>query len=377
MKDCFVIMPIGSGEIYNIYRNRFDEIIKPAVEGIKSNGNQAFKCIRADFVSKTGSITRDVIARLYRADAVIADLTDLNPNVFYELGVRHSLRSGTLLVGIEGTKPPFDIGDLRIIYYEDRVGAQKVAIPKIQEFLKPLLDDNKSIDSPVLLAIPSLLENKASLELEAKVDSLEQETKILKAQLEISEKSNLANQSSLESLRKAIESLIAHLSETEKQKAEETIKSASKTNQTEWPTPMMKQLSDIPVDMNSIFVLMPFSKDLEPVYQVIQSAAQMEGLHCFRADELFSAGTIMDQIFDSIRKAGLIVADLSGRNQNVMYELGVANAMGKNTLLLAQALEEVPFDLRHIRVIEYNLSFGSVDVLRNKLQIAFKQYKDS
>src|SRR6266550_6124876 len=105
MRECFVIMPIGSGDAYQVYRNRYEHIIQPAVDGFRldSDDRQVFRCVRADFVTKTGSITRDLLGRLYRSDVVVADLTDLNPNVFYELGVRHALRSGTILIALKGT----------------------------------------------------------------------------------------------------------------------------------------------------------------------------------------------------------------------------------------------------------------------------------
>ena len=82
-------------------------------------------------------------------------------------------------------------------------------------------------------------------------------------------------------------------------------------------------------------------------------------------------GSIIDQIFESIAKSGLVVADLSGRNQNVMYEVGLATAMGKEMLLLAQAIDELPFDLRHRRVIVYR---SSRDLHRSLLE-AFAQFK--
>jgi hypothetical protein len=116
MKLCFVIMPIGSGDAYEVYLNRYTNIIKPAIEGYQTEGARVFDAVRADFITKTGSINKSVIQHIYNADLVIADLTDLNPNVFYELGVRHALRNGTILVALEGTKLPFDVGDLRSVF---------------------------------------------------------------------------------------------------------------------------------------------------------------------------------------------------------------------------------------------------------------------
>ncbi len=77
-------MPIGSDDAFRMYLNRF-ESLKPTIEGVLQNGERIFNAIRADFISSTGSINRTVLRHLYQADVVIADLTDLNPNVFYEL----------------------------------------------------------------------------------------------------------------------------------------------------------------------------------------------------------------------------------------------------------------------------------------------------
>jgi nucleoside 2-deoxyribosyltransferase len=61
----------------------------------------------------------------------------------------------------------------------------------------------------------------------------------------------------------------------------------------------------------------------------------------------------MDDILESIRKADVVLADLTGKNANVFYEVGICHALGKPVLLLAQSIEDVPFDLRHRRVLLY------------------------
>ncbi|KPA16123.1 hypothetical protein MHK_003671 [Candidatus Magnetomorum sp. HK-1] len=376
MKECFVIMPIGSGDAYETYHNRYKHIIEPAVQDLKIDGEQVFRSVRADFVSKSGSITRDLLTRLYRSAAVIADLTDLNPNVFYELGVRHALRSGTILIALKGTKPPFDVGDLRVIPYEDRVGAEKEAIPQIQEILKSLLESELPIDSPVLHAIPQLSELGEVKEYEARLTSIERDREVLRAQLDISERANLANQGTLEALRKAIENLIRQLSEPERRKAAESFESMVQKRKENIEISPAAKLRDVEVDRESIFVLMPLGQKLEPIYDVIQQAAQKAGLRTMRADQILAGGSILDQIFENIAHSGLIIADLTGRNQNVMYELGIANTMGKKTLLLAQNIEEVPFDVRHQRVLVYDMSFKDVKILEEKLIASFKQYID-
>ena len=374
MKECFVIMPIGSDTAYNVYANRYKYIIEAAVESFRINEEQIFRCVRSDFVNKSGSITQDLLERLYRSDAVIADLTDLNANVFYELGVRHALRSGTILIALKGTKPAFDVGDLRVIHYEDRVGAEKEAIPQIQNMLTSLLNEEKLQDSPVLLAIPELSEFGAVKEYEARIASLQNERDVLKAQLEVSEKTSLMNQSSLETMREAIERLSQQLSEPARKEAETEIESVARKKQVVSPM-MPSSLANVKVEPDTVFVLMPMLKELDALYDVIRATAEEVGLRSYRADTISAAGSIIDQIFESIAKSGLIIADLSGRNQNVIYELGLANAMGKETLLLSQDIQDVPFDVRHRRVLLYDLSMGKVLELKRMLSDAFYEHR--
>ena len=80
-KKCFVIMPISTSQscTEDEWTSIFDEMIKPAVTGSKLG----FICERSR--PRTGNLIRDILNELNRADVVIADLTDMNPNVFYEL----------------------------------------------------------------------------------------------------------------------------------------------------------------------------------------------------------------------------------------------------------------------------------------------------
>lgn len=112
---CFVIMPIrrqGSDE-YQHFRALHDTVIKPTLRELE------YEVLRADDITKSGAITRDIVEHLATADLVIADLTDLNPNVFYELGIRHALRGqGTvMIVDTSRTEVPFDLKPYRVIEF--------------------------------------------------------------------------------------------------------------------------------------------------------------------------------------------------------------------------------------------------------------------
>lgn len=114
-----------------------------------------------------------------------------------------------------------------------------------------------------------------------------------------------------------------------------------------------------------IFVLMPFDEQFNDIYKFgIKGAAEDMGAYAERVDEqIFNEG-ILERIFNQISKADVIVADMTGRNPNVFYEVGYAHALGKVVLLLTQNVDDVPFDLKHRPHIVYA---GKIETLREKL----------
>lgn len=108
---------------------------------------------------------------------------------------------------------------------------------------------------------------------------------------------------------------------------------------------------------DSCFVMMPFAAPLGGYYEVLyKPAIEKAGLLPVRADaEIFGSGKIMDQVWAGIRRAKVLVAELTSRNPNVFYELGLAHALRKPVVLVSSNEEDVPFDLKHIRVIYYDV----------------------
>ncbi len=106
--------------------------------------------------------------------------------------------------------------------------------------------------------------------------------------------------------------------------------------------------------LDTCFVMMPFGGWFDRYYQeVYVPAIKDAGLEPARADELFSTGSVMEQIWEQISKAKVLLADLTDKNPNVFYELGLAHAAVKPVVFTAARVEDVPFDLRHLRVIIY------------------------
>jgi hypothetical protein len=114
-----------------------------------------------------------------------------------------------------------------------------------------------------------------------------------------------------------------------------------------------------------VFVLMPLDKKFDDIYKFgIKGAADDAGAYAERLDEQMFVEGMLDRIFNQISKADLIVADMTGRNPNVFYEVGYAHALGKITLLLTQNADDIPFDLRHRQHTVYS---GSIGLLRKEL----------
>jgi len=102
---------------------------------------------------------------------------------------------------------------------------------------------------------------------------------------------------------------------------------------------------------------MPFADELKPVYEDhVKAVTQRLGLAAVRADDFFAANLIISDVWNAINQARILIADCTGRNPNVFYELGIAHTLGKPVILIAQSADDIPFDIRHIRTILYNLT---------------------
>ena len=108
---------------------------------------------------------------------------------------------------------------------------------------------------------------------------------------------------------------------------------------------------------HTCFVIMPFVPELHYFYLYLkQHIKQRHGIHCERADAQVLTKPILDKINDFIRNADVIIADCSGRNPNVFYELGIAHANDKKVILITKdAVQEAPTDIRHYEFIHYEL----------------------
>lgn len=156
-KKCFVIMPFSKTvekhdeEYWTIF---FDTIKKIMEE----NG---YSCTRSEVGPY--KLFSNIIKNIEDSDVVIAILTDFNSNVWYELGIRHTLRTGTIMLLQEGQKVPFDICDFGIIFYKDSIGLEQHLKKSVEDYLDKL--DNAVCDSPVISTLNSRACNNVEKEL--------------------------------------------------------------------------------------------------------------------------------------------------------------------------------------------------------------------
>jgi hypothetical protein len=133
-RTCFAIMPFSvkpdaaRGDTLDFDTDVYDKIIEPAVDLAQDEGGLKITVTRADKVLRAGSIHERMIQFIAESDVAIVDITTANPNVFYELGVRHALRDRvTVLIRRRGTKNPFNIAGLAAIDYDEKrpLGARR------------------------------------------------------------------------------------------------------------------------------------------------------------------------------------------------------------------------------------------------------------
>lgn len=125
---------------------------------------------------------------------------------------------------------------------------------------------------------------------------------------------------------------------------------------------------DFEVDTRQVFVLTPFNPEFQSTFYIIKNVCENLRLRCIRGDEDFIPNEIFPTILKQIVQSRLIIANITGRNPNVMYELGVAHAIGKPTIIISKNFTEIPFDLNNKRIIIYETEKDLVNKLENSIK---------
>ncbi len=142
--NCFVITPIGAQD--GRERRFADGITKEVIEPVLKEFDMT--PIVAHRISETGSINDQVIQHIYKDKLAICNLTGLNPNVMYELGVRYTMRKHTILICEQGTRLPFDIITERTIFYTNDIAGSAELKEQLKDMISTI-DYSSEPENPI------------------------------------------------------------------------------------------------------------------------------------------------------------------------------------------------------------------------------------
>lgn len=146
---CFIVSPIGSEG--SDTRERSDKLLEYVIR--KSVPDYGFNVVRADEIAEPGMITSQVIEHVTESELVIADLTGRNPNVFYELAIRHATQKPIIQIIDDTSDMPFDIADTRTITIDlEDIESIEQAKSEIGEQIETIKSDDRTMDTPVSVA---------------------------------------------------------------------------------------------------------------------------------------------------------------------------------------------------------------------------------
>ena len=137
------------------------------------------------------------------------------------------------------------------------------------------------------------------------------------------------------------------------------------------------QASDTSIDKELVFYLTPFSKEFTEDFESVYKVCRAYGLKCLRGDEEFISGDVFPFIIKSLVKARIVIANISGRNPNVFYELGIAHALNKPTIIISRNLSDAIFDVRTKQIILYHNSAELQENLHFALAKTFAKEQDA
>jgi hypothetical protein len=107
------------------------------------------------------------------------------------------------------------------------------------------------------------------------------------------------------------------------------------------------------IEPTLVSAMMPFDAGFTAVYDSLKTTAEKVGLHCRRADDIWENPAIIQDIVSLIDRSRVVICDCTGRNPNVFYEIGIAHTLGREVILITQNAGDIPFDLRHLRYVQY------------------------
>jgi len=136
--------------------------------------------------------------------------------------------------------------------------------------------------------------------------------------------------------------------------------------------PKVFEIPDGDVDARLVSVMMPFHAGMTSVYTAIQAAAAAADFKCERADDIWQASAVIQDVFSLIYRSFIVVCDFTGKNPNVFYEAGIAHTLGKHVIPITQNDGDIPFDLRHHRHLTYHGNGEGINLMRGRILERFR-----
>jgi hypothetical protein len=135
------------------------------------------------------------------------------------------------------------------------------------------------------------------------------------------------------------------------------------------PAPRVFQLAEPEnIEESLVSVMMPFHSSFDGVYAAIANATTAAGLRSRRADDIWENPAIIQDVVSLIDRARIVICDCTDRNPNVFYEIGIAHTLGREVILITQSDHDIPFDLRHLRYVQYLNNGEGLEMLSERLQ---------
>jgi hypothetical protein len=136
------------------------------------------------------------------------------------------------------------------------------------------------------------------------------------------------------------------------------------------PRPKVLRVGDDwTVDPNLVSVMMPFDPTFNDVFAALKrTAKKFRGLNCLRADDIWDDPAVIQDVFSLIYRSKRLSAIALAEIRMCFYEAGIAHTLGREVILITQSKEDVPFDLRHLRFVQYTNDSKGRAALSKKLE---------
>ena len=179
---CFVIGPIGEEETDT--RKQADKLLKHIIKYVLGEKPFGFEVHRADEIAEPGMITHQIIERLDESDLVVADLTNLNANVFYELALRHMVEKPIIHLIQVDQRIPFDTSDLRTIHYDlTNLDLVEDTRGQLAAHAEAAMKKGDKSSNPIMAALRALEMKRSGGEVESALGQLLQDVSEIKQEL--------------------------------------------------------------------------------------------------------------------------------------------------------------------------------------------------